>query len=133
ISTSLFAYLKKNRNGFASNSNFRDYTLPEYEVRHTPGEKAEYYPTGRMVTYAGLTTYQVGNDVSSDNYGLELMLSTRKIHSIQTSFHFSSVLSYNYYNNKRVRIYTNEKILRSMVIKSGIRCTTPEKRIGILL
>lgn len=109
ISTSLFAYLKKNRNGFASNSNFRNYTLPEYEVRHTFGEKAEYFPTGKMIAYAGLTSYQVGNDVSSDNYGLELMLSTRKIQSIQTSFYFSSVLSYNYYNNKRIRVYTSDK------------------------
>ena len=109
LSASLFAFFKNSRNGFASVANFRDYILPEYEVRHTPGEKAEYYPTGNMVQYAGLTSYQVRNDVSSDNHGLELMLSTRKIQSIQTSFNFSSVLSYNFYKNKSIRVHTPDK------------------------
>src|SRR5690554_4149545 len=109
ISSSLFAFFKKNRNGFASTASFRNYTLPEYEVRHTPGEKAEYYPTGNMINYAGLSSYQVRNDVSSDNHGLEFMLSTRKVQSIQTSFNFSTVLSYNFYKNAAVRVKVPEK------------------------
>lgn len=108
ITSSIFAYVKNNRDGFSSEVDYREYSLPEYDYTHQVGETAEYFPTGNLINYAGIGNYVVGNNITSDTYGIEWMFSTQKIKAIETSFNGSLNFSYSEYFNKANRIYTLE-------------------------
>jgi len=96
ITSSLFGYIKKSRDGFDTKPILRPTILPEYAAKIENG-KIVYSQTGNSRVYTGLSDYQIYNLVSSDNYGLELSLSTKKLKAIQTSFNFSTTLSYSSY------------------------------------
>ncbi|SJZ39929.1 TonB-dependent receptor [Sediminibacterium ginsengisoli] len=98
-STSFFAYLKQDRNGFNSYSRFQPLNLPEYGYTAIPGQKITYYPTGNTITYAGAGNYVITNGLSSNNYGVEWMIQTRKIPVLQTSFTAGTSFSLSTYHN----------------------------------
>lgn len=100
FNTSLFGYYKQDRDGISDYSKFLPIYLPEYVNTAPIGQKPIPTPTGKTILYAGLKDNVVGNNVQSDNYGLEWYLSTRKIKAIETSFTFSTSVAYSKYNNR---------------------------------
>lgn len=100
FNSSLFGYIKRNRDGLTSAVDYVLRYLPTYDTVITVGSKPQYTPTGNLKAYAGLQDNNVVNSVRSDNYGLELFVSTNKIRSIQTSFDFNTAFSYTRYNNR---------------------------------
>lgn len=97
INTSLFAYIKRERNGFNSYDKFTAVDLPEYGYTYTPGQRVKYFPTGNIITYAGSNIYVITNGLESDNYGAEWLIQLPKIIPIQTSFTISHAYSYSHY------------------------------------
>lgn len=96
ITASLFGYYKKSTNGFDTKQVLRPTELPKYAYEIVDS-KINYFPTGQTTVYTSLSDYQIYNLTSSDNYGLELSIATKKIKAIQTSFNFSTAFSYNSY------------------------------------
>ena len=94
FNTSLYGYIKRNRDGFNSNEVFQPLYLPEYTYTLVPGGKPTYQPTGKEKLYATLKDSQVDNNARSDNYGVEWFVSTKKIEQLQTSFNFNTSVAY---------------------------------------
>lgn len=94
INSSLYGYIKRNRDGFNTSSTYQPLYLPEYTYTLVPGGKPVYQPTGNYKLYATIGSSEVNNNARSDNYGIEWYLSTRKIDQLQTSFNFNTSLSY---------------------------------------
>jgi ferric enterobactin receptor len=86
INTSVFGYMKRDRNGFNSYDKFEPLTLPEYHYNHTPGQPITYFPSGRTYLYAAAGMKVITNGLQSENYGAEWLIQIPKIKSIQTSF-----------------------------------------------
>ncbi|MES2416674.1 MAG: TonB-dependent receptor [Bacteroidota bacterium] len=99
INSSLYIYLKRNRDGLNSSGVFMPIYLPTYTVTPVPGGKPTYAETGQYKLYASLSDLRVGNHVNSDNYGAEWFVSTRKIPVLQTSFNLNTSVGYSYFNN----------------------------------
>jgi hypothetical protein len=97
INTSLFGYIKRDRDGFNSYNKFLPLELPEYSYTHTPGQPIKYFPTGNIITYATTGIFVVTNGLESDNYGAEWMMQLSKIKAIQTGFTISHALSMSRY------------------------------------
>jgi len=99
LNSSLYGYLKRNRDGFNSSDTFVPTYLPEYTYTLVPGNKPIYQETGSTKLYATLSDKQVNNNARSDNYGIEWLINTRKIEQLQTSFNFSTSVSYSKSSN----------------------------------
>ncbi|MBE9585040.1 TonB-dependent receptor [Mucilaginibacter sp. JRF] len=99
FNSSLFGYIKRNRDGLTSAMNYVLRYLPTYDTVITPGQKPVYTPTGNLRAYPGLQDNSITNSVRSDNYGIEWFISTRKVRAIQTSFDLNTSYSYSRYNN----------------------------------
>lgn len=99
INTSLYGYIKKNRDGFNTSVNFIQLQLPEYSFTKPDGGKPIYQQTGKLKMYSGLKDNVINNSAQSDNYGIEWFLSTKKIAAIQTSINMNTSFSYSRYNN----------------------------------
>ncbi len=99
LNISAYGYFKQNRNGFNSYNKFVPLTLPEYGYTYTAGQKIEYFPTGGTVTYATPSMYVITNSLSSDNYGIDFSMQTRKLDIIRTSFTLNGALSYSSFEN----------------------------------
>lgn len=99
FNSSLYGYIKRNRDGFNSTDTFQPLYLPEYTYTLVPGGKPIYQPTGKLKLYATLKDNQINNSAQSDNYGLEWFVSTRKIQQLQTSFNFNTSVSYTQSSN----------------------------------
>lgn len=97
---SVTAYQKENNNGIAAKNILEYIQIPEYKVVITnPEVKPFYYPTGKSKLYP-IVYYQPQNILYSRNRGIELLLSTQKIESIQTAFNLSAAYTYSYYYSK---------------------------------
>jgi ferric enterobactin receptor len=94
FNTSLYGYIKRNRDGFNSNKVFQPLYLPEYDYTLVPGGKPIYQPNGKTKLYATLEYNKVDNNARSDNYGVEWFVSTKKIERLQTSFNFNTSVAY---------------------------------------
>ena len=99
VSSSLFGYYKNNKNGFNGQQTFYPRLLPVYTFSATAGQKPVYTATGEYKFQTGLAGDVVANNVSSKNFGLEWVVSTKKIPAIQTSVNFNSAFSYSSYFN----------------------------------
>lgn len=99
ISSSLYGYYKKNTDGFSSAAQYLPIYLPVYSYTVVTGQKPVAVNTGQTKLYAGLSDIVIGNNVRSDNYGLEWYVTTRKIKAIQTSFNWNTSVAYTKYNN----------------------------------
>lgn len=96
INSSLFGYLKRDRNGFNSYDKFTPLVLPQYDYSYTAGQPINYFPTGNMITYAAFGINVITNGLQSDNYGLEWVTQIPKIKAIQTGFTISHSFSYSW-------------------------------------
>ncbi|PTT00534.1 hypothetical protein DBR11_09620 [Pedobacter sp. HMWF019] len=99
INTSVYGYLKKNRDGFNTALNYIQLLLPEYSFTKPEGGKPVYQQTGTFKMYSGLSESLINNAAQSDNYGVEWFLSTKKIAAIQTSVNMSTSFSYSRSND----------------------------------
>ena len=99
FSTSLFGYFKDNKDGFSGQTTFYPRLLPVYNYTAVAGQKPTYFPTGEYKMQTGLSSTQMSNSVNSKNYGLEWLVSIKKIRAIQTSINFNSSLQYSSYVN----------------------------------
>ncbi|RZK26657.1 MAG: hypothetical protein EOO43_02155 [Flavobacterium sp.] len=99
IDASIFSYYKKNTNGFNTQERFYPLILPNFNYIAIPGQKPKYFKADGTTLYAGLKNNIISNNVSSENYGIEFQVSTKKIKQIQTSFSFNSVCNYSTYHN----------------------------------
>lgn len=103
IRSSLFAYAKQNRDGFSTVENFRQITLPQFGYTYSAEQGIDYFQTGNNITYIGYDDYQAVNSVTSDTYGIDWMLGTKKIAVIQTNFTYSASFIYSRYFNNSMR------------------------------
>ncbi len=101
FSSRLYGFYKKSWDGFSTQMGFRSYQLPEYKSEYNAETRQyNYWETGRLIDYNSTTNYSVLNGLSSDIYGLEWSLFTRKIKAIQTSFQMNTSLSLGSYKNQ---------------------------------
>lgn len=89
INTALYYYAKSSSNGFAVRPRIIPLTLPIYDYTPIDGQKPSYWATSQTKNYP-IRYSEVINGISSQNNGLELTLSTKKIKSIATSFSLST-------------------------------------------
>ncbi|MEJ5146048.1 TonB-dependent receptor [Sphingobacterium sp. MYb388] len=95
VNSSMYAYYKKNSDGFYAMNNLRRYELPQYTVwLNQTTNKFEYASTGETLVTGGFIDHQLTNGLASESYGFEWYLSTPKIAVIATSFSLNT--SYNY-------------------------------------
>jgi ferric enterobactin receptor len=97
INTSVFGYIKRDRNGFSAYDKFEPITLPEFTYVYTPGGPINYFQTGRYYLYAASGMKVITNGLQSENYGAEWLIQIPKIKAIQTSFTISHSYSYSHY------------------------------------
>ncbi|MDQ7948990.1 MAG: TonB-dependent receptor [Pedobacter sp.] len=103
FTTSIFGYFKDNFNGFSNNTQYRTYSMPQFDYTFVPSGRPIVTPNGLYTNrYVSIST--VGNDLSSKNYGLEWGVSLKKIAAIQTSFDINTSFSYSTYHNAATRI-----------------------------
>lgn len=93
LTTSLTGYYKQSTDGFSNLSVPVAYTLNQYDYIYHQGARPDYYPNGKTKTWIAFYN-ATANDLKSTNLGLEWLISTRKIKSIETSFNLSSAFSY---------------------------------------
>ena len=134
FNTSLYGYIKRNRDGFNTIDNFEPTYLPDYDYTLVPGGKPVYVANGKTKLYATIKTQQVGNNTRSDNYGLEWYVSTRKIEQIQTSFNFNTSVSYSTSDNVGTSIIAagNDYIQADAVAWYGVYPRTNSKNLDIM-
>ncbi len=97
ISSSIYAYFKRNYDGFTALSNFRRYVLPKLNYwLNEETNKYEYAPSGETLAVGGFWDYSMTNGLQSDSYGVEWFLSTPRIPLIQTSFSLNTSFTYTY-------------------------------------
>lgn len=95
VNSSLYAYYKKNSDGFYATTNLRRYELPKYKVwLNEATNKFEYVPTGETIVNGGFIDQQLTNGLASESYGFEWYLSIPKIPVIATSFSLNTSYSY---------------------------------------
>lgn len=86
INSRLNLYYKSNRDGFRSVGIPREFTLPVFEYRYDEVTKQIVYnETGVMQTFRNYSDSQIQNEVNSNTYGADWMISTRNIDAINTS------------------------------------------------
>jgi ferric enterobactin receptor len=102
ISGSVTGYYKQNRDGFSMDANGIFLELPNYVVSSRPADAPPVYVANGTKKYA-LKSFHVNNGLAGNTKGIELMLSTRKIKAIQTSFDLSTTYSQGRYFNRNNR------------------------------
>ncbi|RAJ82209.1 outer membrane receptor protein involved in Fe transport [Chitinophaga dinghuensis] len=116
FSGSLFAFYKMNRDGFNVSSSMRKFMLPAYDYVIEDG-KLRYWPTGKSQLKVGLFDNVAANDISTDDMGLDLLLSTAKVPAIATSFSLSSFLYYSRYGSSLLKYSFKDA---SQLVTNGI-------------
>lgn len=105
FNTSLTSYYKQNKDGFTNRNNYKIYTTDEYTYVYHQGQRPDYFPNGKQKDW--ITSYSSSvNDLSSNNFGIEWIISTKKIPAIQTSFNLSN--SFGYSSSKSALEYTQK-------------------------
>lgn len=99
FSTSIFGYIKNNTDGFYAQQTFYPMVIPIYQVIPNSGGKPGYFDTGKTRIEGTLDANTIKNGVSSENYGIEWFISTKKIKAIQSSFSFNSSFSLSNFHN----------------------------------
>lgn len=99
FSTSIFGYFKNNIDGFYAQETYYPMVIPIYEIIPNPGGKPGYFDTGNTRIEVNTAAKVIKNGVSSENYGIEWFISTKKIKAIQSSFSFNSSFSLSNYHN----------------------------------
>jgi len=96
FNTSVYAYYKKNWDVFATLRTLRRYELPYYDVLlNEHAGKYEYTPNGKYRFEGGFLDFNMINGSSSQSYGFDWSIYTKKIPFINTSFSLLTSLGYN--------------------------------------
>lgn len=149
FNSSLTTYYKQNKDGFSNRNNYRTYTTDEYTFVYHQGQRPDYFPNGKKKDW--ITNYNTSvNDLSSNNFGIEWIISTKKISAIQTSFNLSNSFGYSSsksameYTQKANEQYTNDnykgwfgvykgKSTENYVITSKLSTTTHIPKLGFVI
>lgn len=102
INASVYAYYKRNSNGFNASSEYSPITLPiyGYTLSSDPLRKAQYYQTGQYTTYYTQSRYSVTNGLFTSDLGVEWMLQTKEIKSVRTRFSTSTAFTHSSFDNR---------------------------------
>lgn len=95
---SLTAFNKKSRDGITTIQNLQSIELPAYTATINAGAKPTIVQNGTK--YYGLNYYTFQNDLSSDNQGFEIILSSPEVKTLKTSFNISGGLFRTSYGSK---------------------------------
>ncbi|RYD88159.1 MAG: TonB-dependent receptor, partial [Sphingobacteriales bacterium] len=99
IHGSVFYFNRTMRNGFTTNTQVLPITIPQYSYTLQGGNRPVLYqPTGRDTTIFGNYPLIQNGNYSRTN-GLELIVTTDKIRSIETSFNINTSFYSSYYRN----------------------------------
>lgn len=85
-SGSLFAFYKKNKNGFNTYTEFIPTDLPVYDYYLNPDNSITYFPTGNTERIWDLKRSRMNNGLQSTDYGFQLLFQTKFFAVISTSF-----------------------------------------------
>ncbi|GAB3426407.1 carboxypeptidase-like regulatory domain-containing protein [Niabella aquatica] len=85
-SGSVFAYYKKNRNGFNTYGEYIPTTVPLYGYNVNTDSTISYYPTGSYAMAWDLKRTRMNNGLNSVDYGLQFSFQTKFIPVLSTSF-----------------------------------------------
>ncbi|MGJ1446518.1 TonB-dependent receptor [Sphingobacterium spiritivorum] len=96
VNLSVTAYRKISKDGYSTKSIFKDWIIPQYQYKLDANGRPTYSPTG-LSTKKTSSYSQIINSLQSENYGIELMANTPKIHWLATSFTVSSAYTNSYY------------------------------------
>ncbi len=149
VKASLFYFNRLSKDGFAQITTLYPLTVAKYDTVSVPGQRLQYFPSGRDTVY-NLTYGRLSNGTYNSTNGLELMISIAKIRAIQTSFAFNTSFYSTYSLNNTddvlmpdVPDFTKEAVFgvfknqehKSKTIKSTVVSTThiPALRMAVML
>ncbi len=92
LNISLTSYYNKQSDGFTTQRNFEIASIPEYEYTFYSDRSPDYISIGEQNVL--LEYGKVTNALNSKNSGVELLLNTRKIPNLNTSFNLSAAYRY---------------------------------------
>lgn len=99
--TALNAFWKSNTDGFSTVLSYKKITVPEYAYHYDEDlKKILYHSTGNYLSYYNYGGYTMNNVLNSSTYGIDWMVNTNKIATINSSFNFSTSLIYSKENPK---------------------------------
>lgn len=82
---SVFAYYKKNRNGFNTFKEYIPTDIPIYDYTLNPDSTISYFPTGAYGKAWDLSRSRINNGLNSVDYGLQLSFQSKILAVIATS------------------------------------------------
>ncbi|BAV06277.1 TonB-dependent Receptor Plug Domain [Filimonas lacunae] len=149
VDVSVSMFVKKQHNGFTSQTTPRPTVVPVYDTlpRANMSDKWSYYDTGRDTVYQGFYAKPV-NGLASTTKGIEVMINTRKIKAIQTSFFFATSYYRGTYNDATMDVIMpannnvtktalygvyNNDIATGEVLKSTLQTTHHFPALGFIL
>lgn len=115
FNSSLFAYYKRNRNGFSTTEQFKTFQLPVYDYK-IENDKLVYWQTDSVAIKlsAALRYNKVTNGTSSNDIGVEWFINTQQVKSIRTSFSMVTSFSFSDFTNNFQRLKFAEADLQSL-------------------
>ncbi|GAB3006543.1 hypothetical protein GCM10027051_02330 [Niabella terrae] len=84
-SGSMFAYYKKNKNGFNTFTEYIPTEVPLYNYTLNPDSTISYFPTGETATAWDLRRSRMNNGLNSEDWGLQFSFQSKYIPVILTS------------------------------------------------
>lgn len=101
---SLFMYKKKSTDGFNSVATPTPIYVPKYDYNIRQDKKIQYWPTGDDDLYTESRKI-ASNGLYTEDYGMELMFSTKKIEALSSSFSISAGYTRSIYDNRYDTLY----------------------------
>ncbi|TXH22338.1 MAG: hypothetical protein E6Q95_02345 [Chitinophagaceae bacterium] len=83
-SGNLFAYYKKNKNGFVTYTEYLPIDVPVYDYKMNADSTISYFPTGATSKSWDLKRSRMSNGLQSKDYGLQFSFQTKMIQPIAT-------------------------------------------------
>ncbi len=115
LSSALYAYHKRNWNGFETVNTDRKYSLPDYNYVVDPVTGLiTYAEAGTFSNYFGFYGYEMTNGAKTESLGVDWMINLKQIKAIKTSFSIANNILYTNFNRTqpvRVQIENNKIIL----------------------
>ena len=91
FNASVYYYNKASTFGFATQAKYLPLALPVYTYTTSPNQKPVYSASNKLENYPIRYT-KITNGLTSQNNGLELVLTTKKIQNLATSFSLTTAL-----------------------------------------
>jgi len=127
---SLSLFNKNSRNGINTVSQQNYVTLPVYAATSRPGQQPILTQTGIRTVAFSFSNFE--NDLKSDNQGIELILNTPKIKSIETSFNLSGGLFRTNYQTNSNRVQSFDDLGPTLPDYAVVAYYPSTKRISYL-